>query len=74
VEICQNAQKATTTSLIQGYRHVTVSEPSAERRGFIDGLQLGFKTTEPKGIGEDYDVVVDCSGSVRAIQVYFRHF
>ena len=60
-------------SLNQGYRHVTVSEPSAERRGFIDGLQLGFKTTEPKGIKDDYDVVVDCSGSVRAIQVFFHH-
>ncbi|CAG5081733.1 Oidioi.mRNA.OKI2018_I69.PAR.g9949.t1.cds [Oikopleura dioica] len=52
----------------KGYRHVTVSEPSAERRGFIDGLQLGFKTTEPKGVESEYDVVIDCSGAPRAIQ------
>ena len=39
----------------KGYRNVTVSEPSEARRGFIDDLQLGFKTQNPTDVsGDDF--------------------
>jgi len=53
----------------KGYRNVTVSEPSEARRGFIDDLQLGFKTKNPMDVtGDDFGIVIDCSGNTRAIE------
>ena len=37
---------------------MTVSEPSEARRGFIDDLQLGFKTQNPMDVtGDDFGYV-----------------
>jgi len=65
----------------RGARRVTVSEPSAARRAFVDGLNLGFSTVTPTQLAEQYgqltdaelavdglQMVIDCSGCCPAIE------
>jgi len=52
-----------------GFRKVTVSEPSDVRKNIVRDLDLGYKMVNPSDLQkEEFTVVVDCSGNTRAIQ------
>lgn len=65
----------------RGVRNVTVSEPAAARRRFVDELELGYRTVTPAELEAEFDgksdlelaadgidVVIDCSGYCPAIE------
>ena len=65
----------------RGYRDISVSEPNEDRRQMAENLGLGIKVIHPAELAnrfagkdaavEGYDLVVDCSGSPKAIEAIF---
>ncbi|XP_031827643.1 D-altritol 5-dehydrogenase [Nomia melanderi] len=54
---------------IQGLRKtVTVSEPQEKRRNMVSKLDLNYEVRSPDKLKEGYDLIVDCSGSIPAME------
>lgn len=52
---------------------VTISEPQEKRRKMVSNLDLNYKIKEPSQLGnEEYDLIVDCSGSGPAMESAIR--
>lgn len=69
----------------KGYRRVTLTEISEQRRALASEMNLGYKVVHPEslealykpGITNDpvpwgFDVIIDCTGSPEAVQQSFR--
>lgn len=53
----------------KGYRDVTVSEPSENRRKNVESLNLDFQVVSPMDLNKkEFLIVIDCSGSPIAIE------
>lgn len=59
---------------LRGLRNtVTISEPQEKRRKMASNLGLNYKVKDPSQIGnEEYDLIVDCSGSGPAMESAVR--
>jgi len=59
-----------------GHRNVTVSEPNANRRKYIQNMNLGYKSVswaeveehQKMNPGWEIDLCIDCSGSAKAME------
>ncbi|KAH0953835.1 hypothetical protein HN011_011998 [Eciton burchellii] len=54
---------------LHGFRKtVTISEPRQKRREFASNLGLDYRVKSPDELREEFDLAVDCSGSVPAME------